>query len=150
TKSASSPLHNTARYGNLQVPPPVNSIARTAMIRHTALVCIALCLTARTQAETKTYELTVAAGDQDRTNVPVSVLLGLPPSLEKAASAIVDTGDGKKLPAQVTGLGLLASPAAAGNLVTRELHFILPSLKASSSATFKATVSTDPPTKGDA
>jgi hypothetical protein len=121
------------------------------MIRRTALVfTVALCLTARTQAETKTYELTIAAGDQDRVNVPVSVRLELPPSLEKALSATVETADGKKLPGQVTGLGLLASPPAAGNLIPRELHLILPSLKAGNSATFKAMVSTDPPAKGDA
>jgi hypothetical protein len=121
------------------------------MIRHAALVFIVvLCLAARTQAETKTYELTIAAGDQDRVNVPVSVRLGLPASLGKAPSASVETADGKKLPAQVTGLSLLASPPPTGNLVTRELHFVLPSLKAGSSAIFKATVSTEPPAKGDA
>jgi hypothetical protein len=101
-------------------------------------------LPAAVRAESKTLEFTVAAGAHDRVNDPVTVPLPLPESLAKAENAVVETSDGKKLPAQLTGPGVLAVSNQ------RELHFILPALKAGATATFKATVSTDPPAKGEA
>ena len=43
-----------------------------------------------------------------------------------------------------TLLGLLAVPSVQST-VLRELHFLMPALKAGQTATFKATVSTDAP-----
>jgi hypothetical protein len=101
-------------------------------------------------AESKTYQLTVAAGDQDRTNVPVTVLIPLPASLAKAQSAVVQDSSGKALPAQLTGIGVLSKTPAGGDSVAKEVHFILPSLKANASGNFEATISTDPPAKAEA
>ena len=97
------------------------------------------------RGETKTFELTVAAGDRDRTNEPVSVRLPLPASLAKAEVMLKDA-DGKHVPAQLTGLNVLAANPAASD---RELHFVLRSLKAKATTTFTAVVSTEVATKGD-
>lgn len=112
------------------------------MIRHvhwSAAWC--LLLPGALHAESKSYELTVAAGERDRTNTPVRVLLTLPDALAKARSVRLEDASGKKLPAQLTAPALLA-PANAGS----ELHFILPALKAGATAKFKAVISTAPPT----
>jgi hypothetical protein len=100
-------------------------------------------------AESKTYELTIAAGEQDRVNVPICVLLPLPVSLGQAQSATVQDAEGKKLPAQLTAPGLLAKTPATDDSAPKELHFILPNLKANTAVTFKATISTDPPAKAE-
>jgi len=100
-------------------------------------------------AESKTYELTIAAGEQDRVNVPICVLLPLPVSLGQAQSATVQDADGKKLPAQLTAPGLLAKTPATDDSAPKELHFILPNLKANTAVTFKATISTDPLAKAE-
>ena len=63
-------------------------------------------------------------------------------SLAKAELAVVEDASGKKLPGQLTAPGLLASKLA-GDGVQRELHFILPELKAKATATFKATLTPD-------
>jgi hypothetical protein len=110
---------------------------------------LGLALAGSAAAESKTYSLTVAAGDSDRANTPITVLLSLPPSLAKAESVVVEDAAGKKLVAQLTGPGLLAKTPATDDVVPRELHFILPSLKAGASASFKATVSTDAPLKAE-
>ena len=98
-------------------------------------------------AATREFDVTVAAGEHDRANSPVCVALDLPDGMANAKSVVLAGGDGKKIPGQLTGLGLLATPAskAARPVNTRELHFILPDLKAGLTANFKATVSTDVP-----
>ncbi len=96
-------------------------------------------------AASKTFELTVAAGDRDRANEPVSVLLAVPSALAKATHVELQDAAGKKLTAQLTAPGLLAKIDGAA----RELHFILPALKSGATASFKATVSDDPPAKGE-
>lgn len=106
----------------------------------TAVLC--LLPAAVVHAESKTYELIVAAGESDRTNTPICVLLKLPGSLAKAESVTLADAAGKKLPAQLTAPGLL-TPATDAPM--KELHFILPSLKAGAAAKFQATVSTDSP-----
>jgi hypothetical protein len=93
-------------------------------------------------AETKTYEITVSAGKTDRVNDPVTVQLAVPEALAKITVVRVASPDGGLLTGQLTGPGLLAEPAAAGKgEVARELHFIVGSLKAGDSATFKVTLS---------
>jgi hypothetical protein len=95
-------------------------------------------------AESKTFEVTVAAGEQDRVNVPVSVLLTLPASLSKAESVTLADAMGNKLPAQLTAPALLTK---TDDKAAKELNFILPSLKANATTVLKATVSTDSPAK---
>jgi hypothetical protein len=89
------------------------------------------------RAESKTYEVTVAAGEHDRVNEPVTVLLPLPVTLARAAGVTVKAADGKELPAQVTAPGLLAKLPATDDSAPREVHFILPA--ASSGRTPPAT-----------
>jgi len=110
---------------------------------------VALAGTGPLWAESKTYELTIAAGEQDRVNVPVTVLLPLPVSLGQAQSATVQDAEGKRLPAQLTAPGLLAKTPATDDSAPKELHFILPNLKANTAVTFKATISTEPPAKAE-
>ena len=99
-------------------------------------------------AQTKTFEVTVTAGDQDRNNVPVAVQVLVPASLAKAELAVLEDAAGKKLPAQLTSPSLLAAKGS-GEGVERELHFILPALKANATATFKATLTPDGKPAGD-
>jgi hypothetical protein len=118
------------------------------MLRTTSLAVIfGMLLAGPVRAESKTYELTIAAGDTDRSNTPIAVVLPLPLPLAKAESVVVEDGAGKKLAAQLTAPGLLAKTPVTDNVAAKELHFILPALKAGQTATFKATVSTDPPAK---
>jgi hypothetical protein len=98
-------------------------------------------------AESKTYELTVAAGDRDRSNVPVSVRFLNPLGSAKPQSVVLVDRAGKALPAQLTTLALL--DAEAMQFTSYFVHFVLPELKANATATFKATISTDAPAKAD-
>jgi hypothetical protein len=83
------------------------------------------------------FEITVAAGRQERHNVPVRVPVDRM-GLAKVGSVTLTGADGKPIPAQWTGPGLLA-----GN--EPEFHFILRHLPAGESLRLKATLSTDPP-----
>jgi hypothetical protein len=101
--------------------------------------CIAVYLTAAAWAfaDSSSFDFTVAAGRYDRKNVPVRV--PMPRGLigkERIASVALAGTDGKSIPAQWTGPGLLSS--AAG-----ELHFVLPHLAAGESVRLKATLSTE-------
>lgn len=79
--------------------------------------------------------LTVRAGDHDRVNTPVSVLLQLPKDLADAATAdLIDAG-GQKLLGQLTAPSLAAAQLAATQrqnqaspTAARQLWFILPRL----------------------
>jgi hypothetical protein len=86
----------------------------------------------------ESIELTVEAGQHDRTNTPVCVLVDLP---NEVKSVMLTGGEGKQLPGQLTAPGLL-NDSAQGK---RELHFILPSLAAGKSLTLSATFSEDAP-----
>jgi hypothetical protein len=119
------------------------------MKRHAFCLLVFALLPAPAWAESKTYEITVAAGDIDRANYPVCVLVPLPVSLGKAESVVVTDAAGKSLPAQLTGPALFAKTPVTDDSVPKEIHFLLPSLKAGQSATFKATVSTDSPAKSE-
>jgi len=87
-------------------------------------------------AAEKSFELTVSAGEHDRTNTPVKVLIEAP---AEAKSAVLSAADGTKLTAQLTAPGLLSGSSKTG----RELHFVLPELKKGKSIKLTATVSTD-------
>jgi hypothetical protein len=92
-------------------------------------------------AETKTLQVTVSAGQFDRENVPVKVIVTLPEALKAAKAVTLADAEGNKLAGQVTGLGLLASGAkAADGQVARELHFVVPKLKAGQTLALSATI----------
>src|SRR5262245_25891815 len=118
------------------------------MQRSLVAVLLALWVGPSVQADVKIFEITVSAGARDRTNVPVRVPLSLPPALGKAQSVTLHDADGKSIAAQIAEPSLLAQ-APTGDGVPRELHFILPSLKAGASATFKATVRGEPAATAD-
>jgi hypothetical protein len=92
-----------------------------------------------------TYDMTITAGAHDRKNVPVRV--SVPPvSLRDEPTAVILTDPGgKTITAQLTESGLLAPEET-----WREIHFILPLLRAGESLRLKATLSTEPPPRGDA
>ncbi len=82
----------------------------------------------------QTAEVAVSAGRHDRWNSPVRV--ELPEALAGARVAVVRDASGRNLPAQVTEAGLLS---ASGR---RELHFVVPTLKAGETAVFKVSTAT--------
>ncbi|NQT41382.1 MAG: PmoA family protein [Planctomycetes bacterium] len=107
----------------------------------TALLLCGLLAVPAAAAE-KTFRLTVAAGDVDRTNTPVCANVRLPKPLADATAVTVTTADGTKLPGQLTKPGLLSKATSAdGDDVARELHFVLPGLEKGRSATLTVTVS---------
>src|SRR5437016_5552388 len=100
---------------------------------------LAVLLPAGARAAGKEFEVTVAAGKADRTNRPVCVTLSLSKDLAKNEWAVLRAPDGKVLFGQFTAPGLLTESIQGGEgQVRRDLHFILPSLKAGESLTLKA------------
>jgi hypothetical protein len=96
------------------------------------------------RGETRTFELTLSAGSIDRMNVPVHMPLVLPHALAKAESVMLQTNTGQTIRGQLTEPSLTAEfRKVDGGGMPRELHFILPALKAGESATWKAILSTD-------
>jgi hypothetical protein len=90
-----------------------------------------------------TWQVTVSAGDVDRANVPVRKLVTIPHA-EADATIVELTGEGGKLVGQLTKPGLLTEVAdGKPNAIPRELHFIVPSLKAGEKATWQAKVVRD-------
>jgi hypothetical protein len=78
--------------------------------------------------------LTVKAGNHDRVNVPVRVLI---PAAAEAKSVALTTAEGKSLVAQLTAPSLLNNTETG----KRELHFILPSLEKGKSLELTAVLS---------
>jgi hypothetical protein len=94
------------------------------------------------RAETKSLELKVHPVSEDRTEVPVRVLLTVSEAQAKPRAVVLEGPDEMMLPAQLTLPGLLAETVpAAGGRVQRELHFILPSIKAGESLALKLNLS---------
>src|SRR5258706_13547070 len=103
----------------------------------TRLPCIAVyfAVAARSFGASSSFELTVAAGQHERNNVPVRVqMLRGQIGKDQIASVTLARMDGQLIAAQWTGPGLTSS--AAG-----ELHFVLPHLAAGESVRLKATLS---------
>jgi hypothetical protein len=91
-------------------------------------------------ADKEGFELTVTAGKIDRTNTPVCVPLSLPKEFTKLERALLKKPDGKVILGQFTAPGLLTeSDAPPEGEVRRDLHFILPGLKAGDSLTLRVT-----------
>jgi hypothetical protein len=108
-------------------------------------VLAALCRLGSTFAASPTYDVTITAGAQDRHNVPVRIPLPPVALQDQPTTVILADAGGKAIPAQVTRPGLLAPVGC-----WREAHFILSRLKAGESLRLTATLSTEPPPRGDA
>ena len=107
-------------------------------------------------AVAQTYEFTVKAGKHDRRHTPVRLLLAesqvqanaRPVLLERAQAAVVSDSSGRQWAAQLTRPQLLEKTAHRAGMVVRELHFVLPALKAGESVRLKAALSPEPPPSG--
>ncbi len=101
----------------------------------TAAVAIALGLLASPRGaeaqDVRELRIVVAAGKHDRKNTPVTVALGE----ATAGSVTLRDAGGRSIPAQLTAPSILAGPGAKA-----ELHFVLPELKAGSTAEFTASI----------
>jgi hypothetical protein len=94
-------------------------------------------LAAVARAADQQLQITVNAGEHDRTNTPVKV--ALPPNIG-AKGVTLSTSDGKTLAAQLTGAAVSQQKESP-----LELHFILPSLPAGKSTTLTAKLSSELP-----
>ncbi len=110
------------------------------------LILSATLLAAALPVLAKDLTITVTAGKHDRTNVPVCVPLSLPKDLAGRTEAAVLAPDGVAHLAQLTSPSLMTeSIAPAAGEARRDLHFVLPSLKAGDALTF--TLSSGPVTR---
>jgi Methane oxygenase PmoA len=111
-----------------------------------ALLALPL-LTLPASAATTTIEVTVAAGKHDRSGTPVRQSLLLYDAF--ADAKVVTLNNEKGLPfavAQLTGPALLDEETEAPKgIVRRELHFILPPLKAGESVKLKGVLNSEKP-----
>jgi hypothetical protein len=104
---------------------------------------LALLFPTLSRAET-TWQVTVEAGQFDRTNTPVVALITVPPA-DADATVVELSGKTGKLVGQLTQPGLLAKvPAGKPHALLRELHFIVPTLKAGQAIELQAKVASDP------
>lgn len=105
---------------------------KTHLLVFSALLCVAA--PAAAGEEAPVLRLTVEGGKEDQTNVPVRLPLTVPKAQAKITNVVVKTPAGM-LPGQLTGPSIVTewvAPAAA-DLVRRDLHFIVPQLKAGGS-----------------
>ncbi len=104
------------------------------MSRFLAVVALlALTCSSASAADEKKIELTITGGKVDAKNVPVVVPLEVTPEMAKTKHVGIKRADSKDtLIGQWTGPGLLTEniPAKDKALVRRDLHFIIPELKA--------------------
>jgi hypothetical protein len=104
--------------------------------------CIAaivlLAWTGSLAAQDKSLSITVTAGKNDLKHVPVCVPLSLSKEQAKDVDAELST-QGQKLTGQLTAPGIITESIAPSRrgLVRRDLHFILPALKAGETITLK-------------
>jgi Methane oxygenase PmoA len=112
--------------------------------RLTAAVAVALGLAAPVIGADQSVKFTVDAGKHDRVNTPINLELSVPTAAKNLPWATVTDRSGHSLTGQLTSPSLLAKPAAADstNWTPRELHFILPELKADQSQEFTVTFDT--------
>ena len=97
-------------------------------------------------AATTPLDFTVAAGKHDRVETPVTVSVLLPASLSKIKTITLKDDKGRSVVAQLTKPALLAKNIEASkSQVAREVHFILPSLKAGQSLKFQGVIDADKP-----
>ena len=103
------------------------------------LIWVGLTLSAR--AERVEFTLNLDPGKQSYKNIPVSVLVALPPSLGKHQQAKL-VGDGVVPIGQLTRFGLATSNNKTGRdgKMSHELHFVITELKANQPAQVKCIV----------
>src|SRR5262245_29815951 len=105
-------------------------------------------------AATHPLSLTVSADKFDRVQVPVRVPLRLLIEFSKVEAVALHDAAGKKIMGQLTEPGLLDRDFrdlqdAGTTHAHRDLHFILPSLKAGETMTLTGTLSTEAPVKAE-
>lgn len=105
------------------------------------VACIAWFWAASAPAAETTLRLTVQAGDYERTNTPVVVLVDAPAS---ARSVVLRDEKGHELAGQLADPGLLRQEKKG----QRELHFVLPALGKGQSLELSAVFSDAPPAEG--
>ncbi len=114
------------------------------MRRLLSIIVICACglsLTDSVDAADRSLQLTVSAGEYDRVNTPVTVLIDAPPF---AKSAMLIGASGIKFPGQVTAPGLKHAEVSG----KAELHFVLPSLRKGQSTKLTVQFSADAPAGG--
>ncbi len=99
-------------------------------------IVVVLCSAFSTVGASSFVEITIAAGPQERKNIPVRVPLRL--GKDKIATVALTGPDGKAIPTQWTKPGLLSGEGS-------ELHFILPHLPAGQTLRLHADLSTNEP-----
>jgi hypothetical protein len=95
------------------------------------------------RAEALSFKIEVKAGKHDRVQTPVKLVFGLPKAAaEETHAQLAGAEGGPAITGQLTAPSLLADTDAAGDAewVARELHFILPALKAGQSAIYTVKV----------
>ncbi len=96
-----------------------------------------------------TCRVTVAAGEHDRADTPISVGLALPGAAMGADTALLTAPDGTTLVGQLHGFSLFAShPEPVANRFARELSFVVPRLAAGQTLTYQVTVPGPQPVPG--
>lgn len=123
--------------------PNSSRLPDLAMPRILASMLLLVVLATPLAAQEK-VQVTVDAGEHDRQQTPVKLLITVPEQHAKR-TVVTLTRDGKTLVGQLTQPGLLTD--AGKNELARELHFILPELKKGESATYEVTFA-DPPAVG--
>ncbi|HKD36034.1 MAG TPA: DUF6807 family protein, partial [Pirellulales bacterium] len=86
-------------------------------------------------ATAASVELTVHGGGHDRKDVSVMATIELPKNVHSPSSVELTLPDGKTIPAELTAVGICTG--AAGSPDRRELHFILPEIKAGETLSLK-------------
>lgn len=109
-------------------------------------VCLVLALQAPVQADGGIVEIAITGGKEDLKNVPVAVPLDLK---NNATSSDVRDEAGKQLASQLTSPGLLSTQAAPSpGAFAKELHVLIPSLKAGETIRLRAKLGMSAPASG--
>ena len=125
---------------HFKVPHMLAIRALSRPVRRVGTPAFLLLLAANALHADQTVKFTVSAGQHDRSNVPINVEFALESSLKDAHAALQDDA-GNWYINQLTAPGLFAASAASNDSQgARELHFILPDLKAGQSKQFTLTI----------
>lgn len=103
------------------------------------LLATGLLITATTAAHAKSFNVQIAAGEHNRVNTPISVLVTLPQGTTSANSVSLADAAGNTIAGQLTAPSI-AADVKKGEGKVAQLNFILPKLAAGESATFTATI----------
>lgn len=104
-------------------------------------LCAGLVAHAALGAEPTTFKIEVKAGAHDRKQTPVKVAVEVPKAAAEETFAQLAGNDGLAIIGQLAAPSLLADADAGDtDTVARELHFILPELKAGQGTTFTVKV----------